>query len=114
VAHPYYAVMVACVSMQERPKTPGVDARMGGSGGNACMPESARDLVSEFDELAAELEPLKHKAETVEMMLVAKGLSMQQAGLIPMESDPKVLLQRIHEVDVESLRPTALMMGEIP
>ena len=40
----------------------------------------------------------------LETQLATHGLALQQAGLIPMHTDPEWIMESIEEIDVESLR----------
>ena len=77
---------------------------MGGSGGSTCMPENAQQEIEAWDTLYADLSEARAAVENRTFPLMAKGLAMQQAGVIAMETDPDILNQRIQEVDPASLR----------
>lgn len=68
------------------------------------MPENARDQISEFQVGLAEIQTARIQADHLNFSLMAKGMAMQQAGVIPMDMDPESVGQRILEIDLDSLR----------
>lgn len=87
---------------------------MGGSGGNACMPETAAIEIDEYEALYGDLVKGREMLLQTEMQLRAKVLAMIAAGFVGPDSDPEAFQLRLAEVDKASLRLKALMKGETP
>jgi len=68
------------------------------------MPENAQDEISQWLDLYNDLQNSTFHCTQTQMQLLAKGLAMQQAGVISMDNDPDRIFQQLKEQDKASLR----------
>ncbi len=67
------------------------------------MSDDALGQVSDARIAARRWEDSRREAEVAEMALRTTGMAMQQAGFIPLQSDPEWVAVSIEEVSTEGL-----------
>jgi len=88
---------------------------MGGAGGSLCLSEDAQEHIKDAIERWNQVGNMKSELEIRENQLTATCIALQQAGIIPMETDPDWMVEVIRQIPEQaSLRSKALMKGENP
>jgi len=68
------------------------------------MPEAQQTEITSFLELYVTRGNAVHHARQCEMACLAKGIAMQQAGVVEMDNDPDRIYDVIQGMDTASLR----------